>query len=272
MLMKINEAVAAIKSRCPVEPRVGIILGSGLGSVVTSVKAELTIEFGDIPHAPRSSVVGHHGRLILGHIGNVPVVVMQGRVHFYEGYDMEEVLFLPRVLARLGAERIIVTNAAGGVNTTFTPGELMLIGDHVNLFGVNPLRGMNIDEFGVRFPDMSEAYAPELRAIAKQVAEREQIQLREGVYFGLSGPTYETPAEIRMYRMLGADAVGMSTVPEVIALNHMGKKVLGISCITNMAAGVLPQKLTHAEVLETTARVQETFTRLILALVPAIHA
>ena len=268
--MKINEAVEAIQSRCTVRPRVGVILGSGLGTVVESVKCEMAIEFGDIPHAPRSSVVGHSGRLILGHVGDTPVAMMQGRVHYYEGYSMEDVLFLPRVVARLGVERFIVTNAAGGVNTTFMPGELMLIADHVNLFGVNPLRGANIDDFGVRFPDMSEAYAPELRQRAKQIADDLGIRLREGVYFGLSGPTYETPAEIRMYRMLGADAVGMSTVPEVVALNHMGRQVLGLSCITNMAAGVLPQKLDHKEVLETTERVKETFTRLLLALIPEL--
>lgn len=270
MLMKINEAVSAIQSRTAVRPHLGLILGSGLGHVVEQITPDLSLEFGDIPHAPRSSVVGHSGRLIIGHAGDVPVVVMQGRVHYYEGYSMEEVLFLPRVLGRLGAERVIVTNAAGGVNTTFQPGDLMLISDHVNFFGTNPLRGANLDELGVRFPDMSEAYSSDLRTRANAVASRLGIALREGVYFGLSGPTYETPAEIRMYRMLGADAVGMSTVPEVTALNHMGKSVLGISCITNMAAGVLPQKLDHSEVLETTSRVQETFTKLILALIPEI--
>jgi purine-nucleoside phosphorylase len=270
MLMKINEAVEAIQSRTNIKPRVGIILGSGLGGVVNEIECELAISFGDIPHAPKSSVVGHNGRLVLGHVSGIPVAVMQGRVHYYEGYSMEEVLFLPRILGRLGVDRIIVTNAAGGVNTTFMAGELMLIADHVNLFGMNPLRGANIDELGVRFPDMSEAYSLELRNRAKEVAERLGIRLREGVYFGLSGPTYETPAEIRMYRMLGADAVGMSTVPEVIALSHMGKQILGISCITNMAAGVLPQKLDHSEVLETTARVQETFSKLLLEIIPAI--
>jgi purine-nucleoside phosphorylase len=195
---------------------------------------------------------------------------MQGRVHYYEGYSMEEVLFLPRVLARLGAQRIIVTNAAGGVNTSFEAGDLMLISDHVNLFGVNPLRGTNIDELGVRFPDMTDAYTHRLRDRAREVAGRLGISMREGVYFGLSGPTYETPAEIEMYRKLGADAVGMSTVPEVIALSHMGKEILGISCITNMAAGVLPQKLDHREVIDTTTRVQQTFMKLILELIPVI--
>jgi purine-nucleoside phosphorylase len=270
MLKKIEEAAALLRERMKLQPRVGIILGSGLGAFVDAIDAELNIPFSEIPFAPTSSVVGHSGRFIIGKVGDTPVAVMQGRVHYYEGYSMEEVLFLPRVLGRLGIGRAIVTNAAGGVNLGFTAGNLMLIADHVNLFGVNPLRGKNIDELGVRFPDMSDAYAAHLRVKAKEVAQRLGIDLREGVYYGLSGPTYETPAEIRMYRTMGADAVGMSTVPEVIALNHMGIECLGISCITNMAAGVLPQKLTHQEVIETTARVQKTFTDLLLNVIPAI--
>lgn len=270
MLTKINEAVEFIQSRSQSKPQVGLILGSGLGSVVDAIEVDETIPFSEIPHAPVSSVVGHSGKFVLGNVAGVRVAVMQGRVHYYEGHEMEQVLFLPRVLARLGSRRIIVTNAAGGVNTSFVAGDLMLISDHVNLFGTNPLRGQNIDEFGVRFPDLTEAYSSELRAKAHEVAASIGTKLQEGVYFGLSGPTYETPAEIRMYRGLGADAVGMSTVPEVIAFNHMGIEVLGISCITNMAAGVLPQKLTHTEVIETTTRVQETFTKLILGVIPRI--
>jgi purine-nucleoside phosphorylase len=270
MLSRIHEAVSFLESRSQHKPAVGLVLGSGLGSVVDAIKADISIPYSEIPHAPVSSVVGHSGKFVIGHVGDVPVAVMQGRVHYYEGYTMDEVLFLPRVLARLGARKMIVTNAAGGVNTDFDAGDLMLISDHVNLFGVNPLRGANIDELGVRFPDLSDAYSSRLRKIAHEIAKEQGIDLKEGVYFGLSGPTYETPAEIRMYRLLGADAIGMSTVPEVIAFNHMGVEVIGISCITNMAAGVLQQKLTHTEVMETTARVQQTFTSYIVNLVPAI--
>ena len=270
MLKKINEAVAFLGGKTRTTPRVGMILGSGLGSVADQIDIEVALPFGEIPHAPISSVVGHTGRFLIGRVAGVPVAVMQGRVHYYEGYSMDEVLFLPRVLARLGLKRAIVTNAAGGVNANFHAGDLMLISDHVNLFGVNPLRGANIDEFGVRFPDMTEAYSAELRKKAQVIAASHGVSLKEGVYFGLSGPTYETPAEIRMYRTLGADAVGMSTVPEVTALAHMGVEVLGMSCITNLAAGVSPEKLTHAEVIETTQRIQPIFSRLILELVPAL--
>jgi purine-nucleoside phosphorylase len=189
---------------------------------------------------------------------------MQGRVHFYEGYEMDEVMFLSRVIGRLGIQSLVVTNAAGGVNTSYTPGDLMLISDHINLMGINPLRGPNIEALGVRFPDMSEAYPESLRNLAREVAKPLNLELKEGIYLALSGPTYETPAEIRAFRTLGADAVGMSTVPEVIAMSHMNIPVLGISCITNMAAGILKQKLTHQEVMDTTARVQREFTALVL--------
>jgi purine-nucleoside phosphorylase len=189
---------------------------------------------------------------------------MQGRVHFYEGHEMDQVMFLARVIGRLGIKKLIVTNAAGGINTDYTPGDLMLISDHINFMGQNPLRGPNIDDLGLRFPDMSDAYAESLRAIAKEVAAEQGLNIKEGVYLGLSGPTYETPAEIRAFRVLGADAVGMSTVPEVIAASHMQIPALGISCITNMAAGVIKQKLTHQEVMDTTQRVQHQFTALVL--------
>jgi purine-nucleoside phosphorylase len=202
--------------------------------------------------------------MIFGRASGVPVVIMQGRVHYYEGYEMDEVMFLSRVIGRLGIQRLIVTNAAGGVNTSFVPGDLMLISDHINFMGANPLRGPNLDVLGVRFPDMSEAYPETLRNLAKDVASRLGLAVKEGVYLALSGPTYETPAEIRAFRTLGADAVGMSTVPEVIAMSHMGIPVLGISCITNMAAGILKQKLTHQEVIDTTNRVQNEFTSLVL--------
>jgi purine-nucleoside phosphorylase len=264
MIDAINEAVSFIRSKSSIAPEVGVILGSGLGNVVEALEAEASIPYGDIPGARASTVLGHQGRLILGRAKSTPVAVMQGRVHFYEGYEMGEVMFLARVLGRLGIKKLIVTNAAGGINMSFHQGDLMLISDHINFMGVNPLRGPNVEDLGVRFPDMSEAYPASLRNIAKEVARGMNLQLQEGVYLALSGPTYETPAEIRAFRTLGADAVGMSTVPEVIAASHMQIPVLGISCITNMASGILKQKLTHQEVMETTARVQKDFTQLVL--------
>lgn len=267
MIESINEAVAYVRSKSSLQPEVGVILGSGLGNVVDGVDIEASIPYGDIPGARASTVLGHQGRLILGRAKGTPVVMMQGRVHFYEGYEMQEVMFLSRVIGRLGIKKLIVTNAAGGINTSYTPGDLMLISDHINLMGVNPLRGKNLDDLGVRFPDMSDAYAESLRAIGHEVAAQLGIALKEGIYLALSGPTYETPAEIRAFRILGADAVGMSTAPEVIAMAHMQIPVLGISCITNMAAGVIKQKLTHQEVMDTTARVEKQFTSLVLALI-----
>jgi purine-nucleoside phosphorylase len=264
MINAIDDAVQFIRSKTSIQPQVGVILGSGLGNVVDALTIEASIPYSDIPGAKASTVVGHQGRMILARVGNTPVVVMQGRVHFYEGYEMAEVMFLSRVIGRLGIKKLIVTNAAGGVNTSYKAGDLMLISDHINFMGINPLRGPNAEELGVRFPDMSEAYPAALRNIAKEVAASLGQQLQEGVYLALSGPTYETPAEIRAFRVLGADAVGMSTVPEVIAMSHMGIPVLGISCITNMAAGILNQKLSHQEVIDTTTRVQKDFTALVL--------
>lgn len=265
MIQTINEAVSAIRSRSKIEPRVGIVLGSGLGNVVDAIQAETTIPYGDIPGAKGSTVAGHSGKMILGHAGKVPVAILSGRMHFYEGHDMRSVVHLARVVAKLGIETLIVTNAAGGVNTSYSAGDLMLISDHINMMGTNPLLGPNIDELGPRFPDMSEAYPENLRSLAREAGKNiKRLKLQEGVYLALSGPTYETPAEIRMLRTLGADAVGMSTVPEVIAMSQMGIPVLGISCITNMAAGILKQKLHHQEVMDTTARVQEQFTSLVL--------
>lgn len=265
MIETIQNAVQYVRSKSSLQPEVGVILGSGLGHVVDAIDVETTIPYGEIPGARASTVLGHQGRLILGRAKNLPVAVMQGRVHFYEGYEMDEVMFLSRVLGRLGIKKLVVTNAAGGINTSFSAGDLMLISDHINFMGVNPLRGPNVEDLGVRFPDMSEAYPESLRAIARDVAKDiKGIKLQEGVYLALSGPTYETPAEIRAFRTIGADAVGMSTVPEVIAMSHMGIPVLGISCITNMASGILKQKLTHQEVMDTTARVQEQFTQLVL--------
>ncbi|HEY8711680.1 MAG TPA: purine-nucleoside phosphorylase [Thermoanaerobaculia bacterium] len=263
MLKAIDKAVAHVRSRSKLQPQVGVILGSGLGNVVKSIDVDTEIPYADIPGAKASTVVGHQGKMILGRAGKVPVVVLSGRMHFYEGYDMREVTLLARVVGRLGIRKLVVTNAAGGVNTSFKPGDLMLISDHINLMGVNPLRGPNIEELGQRFSDMSEAYPESLRKLARDVARENGIMVQEGVYLALSGPTFETPAEIRAFRTLGADAVGMSTVPEVIVMSHMNIPVLGISCITNMAAGILKQKLGHEEVMETTARVEKEFTQLI---------
>lgn len=264
MIKAIDEAVRFVRSKTSMQPQVGVILGSGLGNVVDALEIETAIPYSEIPGAKASTVVGHQGRMILARVNQTPVVVMQGRIHFYEGHEMSEVMFLSRVIGRLGIRQLIVTNAAGGINTAYKPGDLMLISDHINLMGTNPLRGPNLDELGVRFPDMSEAYPASLREQAREVARSLGQLVQEGIYLALSGPSYETPAEIRAFRTLGADAVGMSTVPEVIAMSQMGIPVLGISCITNMAAGILNQKLTHQEVMDTTARVQNDFTALVL--------
>lgn len=270
MRAKIEEAAAHIASRCRVEPEIGLILGSGLGVVGDRLEEAVTIPYGDIPHFPVSTVEGHAGELALGLLEGRKVALMRGRFHLYEGYDAEQIALPIRVLKRLGVRTLLVTNAAGGINTSFVPGDLMLISDHLNLTGRNPLVGRNDDSLGPRFPDMSEAYSKRLRAVARETAAALGIPLREGVYAGLLGPSYETPAEIRMLRALGADAVGMSTVTEVIAARHAGLEVLGISCISNMAAGILDQPLSHEEVMETTERVKERFLSLVLALVPRL--
>jgi len=270
MIEKIDEAVRYIRGRSTLQPEIGVILGSGLGDVVDAVEIETAIPYAEIPGAKASTVLGHQGRMIFGRANGRRVVVMQGRVHYYEGYEMHEVMFLSRVIGRLGIRQLVVTNAAGGVNTSYVAGDLMLISDHINMMGINPLRGPNLEALGVRFPDMTEAYPESLREIARGVAKEIGLDVKEGVYLALSGPTYETPAEIRAFRVLGADAVGMSTVPEVIAMGHMGIPVLGISCITNMAAGILKQKLTHQEVIDTTMRVQKQFTDLVLGVLKKI--
>ncbi len=270
MFSKLQETVEAIRKRYSGRPVIGMILGSGLGAYAETFKNPVVIPFDELPNFPRSTIVGHSGKLVLGDAEGIPVAAMQGRVHFYEGYSMAEVVFPVRVLGCLGVRQLIVTNAAGGVNFNFRPGDLMLITDHINMTGTNPLIGPNLDELGVRFPDMSEAYDAAMRETALRVAARNGIALRQGVYIGLSGPSYETPAEIRMCRTMGADAVGMSTVPEVIAAGQMGLHVLGISCITNMAAGILPRKLSHQEVIDTTERVKGQFIALLRATVPAL--
>jgi purine-nucleoside phosphorylase len=266
----IKDTVDFIHSQCRLQPVLGLVLGSGLGAYADTFQIRTAIPFANLPHFPSSTVLGHSGNLIIGNVEGVPAVALQGRVHLYEGYSAAEVAFPARILGALGIRQLIVTNAAGGINTAFSPGDLMLITDHINLMGTNPLIGPNMDELGPRFPDMSEAYDAAMRGVALEVARQKGIVLREGVYIGLRGPSYETPAEIRMCRALGADAVGMSTVPEVIIANHMGIRVLGISCITNMAAGILPQKLTHKEVMDTTERVGEKFQSLLQGIIPRL--
>jgi purine-nucleoside phosphorylase len=272
MYTKIRETIAAVLDSHAQRPVLGLILGSGLGPYAESFRKKTLIPFHELPHFPRSTVPGHSGNLVLGEAEGVPAVALQGRVHFYEGYTMAEVTYPTRVLGGLGIRQLIVTNAAGGININFQPGDLMLIADHINLMGTNPLIGKNMDELGPRFPDMSEAYDSGMRATALRIAGDVGIPLFQGVYLGLAGPSYETPAEIRMLRSLGADAVGMSTVPEVIVANHMGIRVLGLSCITNMAAGILPRKLTHQEVMDTTEMVKEKFISLLRGIVPALPA
>lgn len=264
----IRDAADYIRSRAAHMPKVGLILGSGLGVLADHIEQPVTIAYKDIPYFPQSTVEGHAGELLIGTVQGTAVVLMKGRFHMYEGYGPELTAFPVRVMKELGVSTLLVTNAAGGVNTSYSPGDLMLISDHINLTGKNPLIGPNDGELGPRFPDMSQAYSRRLRDTARQVAGEKGVPLQEGVYAGLLGPSYETPAEIRMLRTLGADAVGMSTVSEVIVARHAGLEVLGISCISNMAAGILDQPLSHAEVMETTDRVREKFLSLVLAIIP----
>jgi len=247
---RIDETVAAIRAKGKFAPKVGLVLGSGLGAFADTLKGLTKISYGELPHLPSSNVVGHSGNLCFGEVGNVPVVCMQGRVHLYEGHPIERVVHGVRTMARLGVNAILITNAAGGVETSWSAGDLMMVTDHINLTGQSPLSGPNDEELGTRFPDMTVAYDKGLREQLLDVAKKANVPLREGVYAWLLGPSYETPAEIRMVRTLGAQAVGMSTVPEVIALRHMGVKVGALSCITNMAAGISPGTLNHKEVEE----------------------
>ncbi len=264
LLPRIDACADVIRKKAPgFTPKLGVILGSGLGAFADSLEKAVSIEYRELPDFPTSSVHGHAGRLVLGYRGNVPVVAMQGRVHFYEGYAPWQVAFPARVLCRLGVKHLTVTNAAGGINTGFKVGDLMAITDHLNLAGFNPLVGPNEDALGPRFPDMSHAYDPAAREVLLASAKAVGTSLQQGVYVSLSGPSYETPAEIRMLRTLGGDAVGMSTVPEVIVAQHMGVKVTGISCITNLAAGISDQKLSHDEVSEVANKVKDTFTKLL---------
>ncbi|HEY6187128.1 MAG TPA: purine-nucleoside phosphorylase [Pyrinomonadaceae bacterium] len=251
--------------------RVGLVLGSGLGAFADDLEDAVPFPYEEIPGFARSTVEGHAGRLVLGSVGGVPVAVMQGRFHYYEGYALEEVVFPIRVLGLLGIKSLVLTNAAGGINVAFDQGSLMIISDHLNLMGVNPLRGRNDDRFGPRFPDMSEVYARDYQEIAAEEGRAMSIELRRGIYGALSGPSYETPAEIRMLRTLGADAVGMSTVPEAIIARQMNIKILGLSCITNMAAGVFDQPINHEEVVETGNLVRETFKELLRRVIPRLQ-
>lgn len=264
----VQEAAAFIKEKTSVKPEIGLILGSGLGILAELIEDAVAIPYEDIPHFPVSTVEGHVGELLIGNIQGRPVVMMKGRFHMYEGYGPEVTAFPVRVMKEIGVEKMLVTNAAGGVNTHYHAGDLMIISDHLNLTGRNPLVGPNEPAFGVRFPDMSEAYSGRLRSLAKTTAEAQGFNIQEGVYAGLLGPNYETPAEIVMLRKLGADAVGMSTVAEVIVARHTGIEVLGISCITNMAAGILDQPLSHDEVMETAEQVKGKFLGLVMALIP----
>lgn len=263
MKIKLDKTVAYLKDMRKDVPEIAIILGSGLGSLADFIEDRQEIPYAEIPNFPRTTVPGHEGKLIFGRIGSRKVMAMKGRFHYYEGHEVGVVVYPVRVFGMMGIKNLIVTNAAGGVNTGFAPGDLMLIKDHISFFVENPLRGENLDELGPRFPDMSAAYDRSLQKMAMDCAQRFGIDLKCGVYAYCKGPSFETPAEIRALRTLGADAVGMSTVPEVIAARHMGMRVLGISCITNMAAGILDQPLTHEEVMETGKKVEQKFSALV---------
>jgi purine-nucleoside phosphorylase len=263
-------ALDIIRSRTNATPRVAVVLGSGLGAFAEELDQRTEIPYADLPDWPVSTVVGHAGKLVFGKLDSVEVAVMAGRLHLYEGYTHTQVTMGVRLLHQLGARSIVFTNAAGGINLAYSQGALVLISDHINLQGSNPLVGPNDDSLGPRFPDMTDAYSADYRAIAHEVAENLKIPLAEGVYAALSGPSYETPAEIHYLRTIGADLVGMSTVPEVIVANHMGMRVAAISCVTNMAAGILPQKINHEEVLDTGRRVRDTLIRFLKALLPRL--
>jgi purine-nucleoside phosphorylase len=264
-------AAQSVLQRSPLRPRIGLVLGSGLGSFADSLTDSTKIPFAEIPAFPSSTAIGHAGQMVIGKAGTVPVAVMQGRVHLYEGYSPQQVAFPVRVFGRMGIRAVILTNAAGGINLTYKQGALVVLSDHINLQGTNPLVGPNDDRLGLRFPDMTHAYDKSYRAIARDEARKLDIPLQEGVYAALLGPSYETPAEIRYLRTIGADLVGMSTAFEVVAARHVGIKVLAISCVTNMAAGILDQPLSHEEVMETGERVRTSFEALLRAVLPRIE-
>ena len=263
--------VRAVREVTDFTPEIGIVLGSGLGDFARLVDRKAEVSYASLPGFPVSTVAGHAGKLIFGYVRAVPVVVMQGRVHYYEGYSMEQVVAPIRLMGLLGAKKLLLTNAAGGVNTSFTPGDLMLITDHISAFVPSPLRGENPQELGPRFPDMSRVYDKEMGRAVLEAGEKLGESLQQGVYLQWQGPNYETPAEIRMFRTLGADAVGMSTVCEAIAARHMGLRVCAVSCITNMACGILPQPLSHEEVQQTADRVKDKFQALVLESLESFH-
>lgn len=269
-LQMIEEAKNKISSLTNQQPEIGLILGSGLGDLAKEIEEAVVVPYEEIPHFPVSTVEGHAGQLVIGKLSGKTVVAMQGRFHFYEGYSQQEVVFPVYVMKSLGIKMLIATNAAGGMNSNFRPGDLMVITDHLNLTGSNPLIGPNFEELGPRFPDMSAAYTPELRELAFRVAEKQGVKLQQGVYAGISGPTYMTPAELIMLRNLGGDAVGMSTVPEVIAASHAGLKVLGISCITDMAIGEELEPLTHEQVVEVANRTKPVFLNLVKRMIQEV--
>lgn len=266
----VMEAVEFIRSRSPLAPRAGVVLGSGLGEFAGRVAEAVAIPYAEIPHFRKVSVAGHAGRLVLGTVGGAPVAVLQGRYHYYEGHAIEDVVFPVRVLGKLGISGLLLTNAAGGIGKALRPGDLMVIRDHINLMGLNPLRGANDERLGPRFPDMSAVYDPAFQEVIASAQAAIGLPAKQGVYLALSGPSYETPAEIRMLAALGADAVGMSTVPEAICARHLGMRVAGISCITNLAAGISARPLSHREVTETAERVKNDFIRLLELVIPKL--
>jgi purine-nucleoside phosphorylase len=267
-----DAAAQVILSRTPLRPAIGLVLGSGLGGFADSLEDAERVPYAEIPSFPRSTAIGHAGRMVIGKASGFAVAAMQGRVHLYEGYSAQEITFPIRVFGRMGIRAVILTNAAGGINLSYSQGALVVIRDHINLQGTNPLVGPNDDRLGLRFPDMTQAYSRAYRKIAQEQAGKLGITLHDGVYAGLLGPSYETPAEIEYLRRIGADLVGMSTVAEVIAARHMGMGVLAISCVTNMAAGIVDQPLSHAEVMETGERVKTTFESLLRAVLPKIES
>jgi purine-nucleoside phosphorylase len=269
--VRAERAAKFILARTKLRPRIGLVLGSGLGAFANELAGAARIDYQKIPHFPQSTAIGHAGRLVIGKVGDVPVAAMQGRVHFYEGYAPREVIFPMRVMARMGIRAVLITNAAGGINLEFKQGCLVVLRDHINLQGTNPLIGPNEERFGVRFPDMTQVYWKPYQDVALEEGKRLHVEMAHGVYAGLTGPSYETPAEIRYLRVIGADLVGMSTVPEVIAAAHLGIRVLGISCVTNMAAGILDQPITTEEVLETGERVKADFVALLRAVIPRMN-
>lgn len=270
MYKELLESLSYVRKHTKKEPKIGMILGSGLGVLIEKMTDQVQISFEDIPHFPKPSVEGHSGKLVIGKLSGVEVAICSGRYHYYEGLTLSQVTLPVRLMKMLGVEKLILTNSCGAVNMNFSPGELMLITDHINLTANNPLIGKNIDELGPRFPDASEIYNKDLRALVKNVSKQLNISLQEGVYAWWTGPSYETPAEIKMIRILGADAVGMSTVPEALVASHMKMDVLGISLLTNMASGILPVKLSHQEVLDVASQARNQFESLIIEIVKNI--